>query len=86
MATTLEFVLLQINTYCCKNLSYGIIANMLCSSSSDYFQLQLITSSLPACKLLHLCPDVEHLRNLEPYKVTVFTRIMKPHKQSDGLL
>lgn len=84
MATPLEFVLLQINTYCCY--SYEIIANMLCSCSSDYFQLQLITSSLPASKLFHLCPDVEHLRNVEPYKVTVFTRIMKSHEQSEGLL
>lgn len=77
---TNQYILLQ------ELNSYEIIANMLCSSSSDYFQLQLITSSLPACKLFHLCPDVEHLRNLEPYKVTVFTRIMKSHKQSDGLL
>lgn len=66
--------------------SYEIIANILCSSSSDYYELQLFTSSLPACKLFHLCPDLDHLRNLEPYKVTVFTRIMKSHKQSDGLL
>ncbi len=57
------------NQYICC-YSYEIIANMLCSSSSDYFQLQLITSSLPASKLFHLCPDVEHLRNVEPYKFT----------------
>lgn len=66
--------------------SYRIIVIMLCRSSSDYFQLQLITSSLPTCKLFQFSPDVEHQRNLEPYKVTVFTQIMKSHKQSDGFM